>query len=138
EEHPVCLSCQPRAKLSLQTANKILQGQVVDVEALDLPAEDKINLSAAQKIMQGQPVDVDNLNIEEDDKNFLKELQASVNKSGDNLPVPKSNSPQSQSPNKSNKLSSKDWEEIMAGLFIIGIIALIIYYFVRKRNKNTD
>ncbi|CAG8735598.1 22335_t:CDS:2, partial [Racocetra persica] len=113
-EQPVCLSCQPRAKLNLQTANKILQGQVVDVESLDLPAEDKINLSAAQQIMQGQPVDIDNLSIEEDDKNFLKELQASVNKSGNDLPVPKPNSPQSQSPNKSNKLSSKDWEEIMA------------------------
>ncbi|CAG8729013.1 8720_t:CDS:2, partial [Gigaspora rosea] len=80
------------AKLNLQMANKILQGQVVDVEALDLPVEDKIKLSAAQKIMQGQSVDIDNLNIEEDDKNFLKELQDSVNKSGDSLLVPKSNS----------------------------------------------
>ncbi|CAG8735649.1 6362_t:CDS:2, partial [Cetraspora pellucida] len=54
-EQPVCLSCQPQAKLRLQAANKILQGQIVDVEALDLLAEDKINLSTAQKLMQGQP-----------------------------------------------------------------------------------
>ncbi|CAG8508587.1 2659_t:CDS:2, partial [Dentiscutata heterogama] len=46
----------PQAKLRLQAANKILQGQIVDVEALDLPAKDKINLSTAQKLMQGQPL----------------------------------------------------------------------------------
>lgn len=71
----ICEGCKPRFVLNLATIEKILQGQEVNIDSLNLPEIDKISLRAGQKIMKGETVNIDDLPIDNEDKEALQELQ---------------------------------------------------------------